>query len=211
MKTFMKIGTAVVAGGTLVVILIWRYAGWPCPSWLIVLLENPFFRWVAGAEMLLERAGVTSGMTVLDAGCGPGRLTLPAAQRVGETGRVMALDLQPTMLARLRQRLETSGLTNVEVVQAALGEGELPLGRFDAAFLITVLGEVPHKAAALEEIFKSLRPGGLLSITETLPDPHYQTLGKVRQLAHAAGFEIGEIYNGLGSYTIHLRKPGPNT
>jgi ubiquinone/menaquinone biosynthesis C-methylase UbiE len=186
---------------------VWRWASWPCPSWLVPLLENPYFEAVAGAKLLLERAGVRPGMCVLDAGCGPGRVTLPAADLVGPSGSVIALDIQSGMLERLRQRLEAQGVNNVQLLLAGLGEGKLGQSRFDIAFLVTVLGEVPDKLSALQEIFRALRPGGVLSVTEVLPDPHYQTVSRVRELSTKAGFHESSTHDGWLSYTINLRKP----
>ena len=193
---------ALVVGG----LFVWRVAGWPCPPWLVPLLENPYVEAVAGAETLLARAGVEPGMRVLDAGCGPGRLTLPAAMRVGPAGRVLAIDIQRPMLEQLERRLVERGVTNVEVVHAGLGAGKLPAGEFDVALLVTVLGEIHDKPAALREIASSLRPGGVLSVTEVLPDPHYQPLARVRRLAEAAGFRETACRSGWISYTLNLRK-----
>jgi SAM-dependent methyltransferase len=186
---------------------VWRYGGLPCPWWLSPLLENPYVDRVAGASVLLERAAIAPGMRVLDAGCGPGRLTLPAARRVGSSGSVFALDLQPRMLAMLARRVREAGLANVHIVRARLGEGALPADRFDVALLVTVLGEVPLRLTALREIHRSLRPGGLLSLTEVLPDPHYQPLGRVRALAREAGFREQRLVSGWLSYTLNLERP----
>lgn len=187
----------------------WRYRRWPCPAWFIAGLENPYFQWVAGADKLLDRAGVRSGMRLLDAGCGPGRVTLGAARRVGSDGRVVALDLQREMLDILERRLETQGVQNVDTLHAGLGAGSLPDDAFDVVLLVTVLGEVPDKRAALLEIRRSLVAGGLLSITEVLPDPHYQTRSAVRAMAEDTGFELGDVFGGPLAYTINLRKPAP--
>jgi ubiquinone/menaquinone biosynthesis C-methylase UbiE len=187
--------------------LVWRWAQWPCPAWLVPLLENPYVEAIAGAKPLLDRAGVELGMHVLDAGCGPGRLTLPAAVRVGPAGRVVALDIQPAMLEKLKSRLATQGLTNVEPLLAGLGDGRLPAGQFDVALLVTVLGEIPNKVVALRELHRALRPGGVLSVTEVLPDPHYQTVGRVRQLAAEVGFHERQIIRGWLSFTMNLTKP----
>ena len=187
--------------------LVWRWAGWPCPPWLVPLLENPYVESVAGAKVLLARARVQPGMRVLDAGCGPGRVTLPAAACVGPLGRVVAVDLQPGMLARLESRVAAEGVGNVELVLAGLGEGKLPASEFDVAFLVTVLGEIPDKLAAMREIFRALRPGGVLSITEVLPDPHYQRVSRVRALAAQAGFREAARFGGWVSYTVNLSKP----
>jgi len=187
--------------------LAWRWAAWPCPPWLVPLLENPYFEAVAGAKLLLERAGVRPGMCLLDAGCGPGRVTLPASAWVGPSGRVVALDVQSGMLEKLERRLEAKAVSNVELLHAGLGEGKLGESRFDVAILVTVLGEVPDKLPALREIFRALRPGGVLSVTEVLPDPHYQSLSRVRELSSQAGFREASIYRGWLSYTVNLGKP----
>jgi ubiquinone/menaquinone biosynthesis C-methylase UbiE len=200
--------TALIALALIVGIgLVWRFAAWPCPAWLVPLLENPYFDAVAGAKTLLARAGIGPGMRVLDAGCGPGRLSVPAARLVGPAGRVVGLDIQERMLERLGQRVREHGLANLEPLRAGLGEGKLPSGAFDVALLVTVLGEIPDKLAALREIHRSLRPGGVLSITEVLPDPHYQRVARVRSLAAEAGFRELALFPGWLSYTLNVGKP----
>jgi len=187
-------------------LMVWRYGGLPCPWWLVPLLENPYVESVAGASTLIERAGIEPGMRVLDAGCGPGRLTLPVARRLGPNGRVLALDLQPRMLQILARRVREAGLANVEIVRARLGDGALPAEAFDVALLVTVLGEIPLRLTALREIHRSLRPGGVLSVTEVLPDPHYQPLARVRALASEAGFRERSLASGWLSYTLDLER-----
>jgi len=189
--------------------LLWRRqkANLPCPSSLSFLLENPFMNRVAGAELLLDRAGVAPGMRVLDAGCGPGRITLPAALRVGPTGEVVALDVQEAMLQRVREKLAAQNAANVRLVHAGLGDGAIEAGSFDRAFLVTVLGEIPDKTAALREIYAALKPGGTLSVTEVLPDPDFQTPTTVSRLAREAGFREDELMGGFPAFTMNLIKP----
>ena len=194
----------VLVGGVITLCVVWRVASLPCPWWLVPLLENPYFQVVAGAELLIDRAGIGPGMSVLDAGCGPGRMTVPISRRVGDAGRVVAFDLQPRMLRRLQRRIADHGLANVETVLGKLGEGRLPAAAFDVAVLVTVLGEIPDKAGALTEIRDALRAGGVLSITEVLPDPHYQSLGRVRALAAASGMREQGLFKGWAGYTINL-------
>jgi predicted methyltransferase len=71
-----------------------------------------------------------------------------------------------------------------------------------------VLGEIPDRVAALREIYAALKPGGLLSITEVLPDPHYQSRRAVRRMAEEAGFKVEEAYSGRRSFTMNLIRPG---
>lgn len=198
---------SIVLALVVVIGLVWRWASWPCPAWLVPLLENPYFEAVAGAKVLLARAGIRAGMCVLDAGCGPGRVTVPAAMLVGPSGRVVAVDVQPRMLETLGERMAGKGLTNLELVLAGLGDGKLPTNEFDVALLVTVLGEIPDKPAALREIHRSLRPGGVLSITEVLPDPHYQGLSRVRMLVADSGFRESSVFPGWLSYTLNVSKP----
>ncbi len=197
---------AVLLGALIVIGVVWRYAYF-CPSWLVPLLENRYVEGVAGAALLLKRASVEAGMRVLDAGCGPGRITIAAAELVGTSGHVVALDIQPAMLAKLEDRMRQHGISNVTTVLAGLGNGALSAADFDRAFLVTVLGEVPDPRAALREIHRALRPGGVLSITEVLPDPHYQPVARVRALITEAGFREQEWFKGVVAYTINCEKP----
>jgi SAM-dependent methyltransferase len=197
---------AAVGGGVALLRALSRRESRPCPPWLTLLLENPYVNRVAGAARLIDRAAVRPGMAVLDAGCGPGRLTVPLARRVGSAGRVVALDIQPEMLARARANVAAAGLDNVEFVAAGLGDGRLPASAFDRAFLVTVLGEIPDKEAALRELHRALKPGGVLSVTEVLPDPHYQTQGMVRRAAEPAGFAPGPVWKSPVAFTWHLLK-----
>jgi ubiquinone/menaquinone biosynthesis C-methylase UbiE len=180
----------------------------PCPSWLgwMVEMDNPFTE-VNRARTIVGLLEVSPGMKALDAGCGPGRLTLPLAEAVGPGGEVTALDIQAGMLARVREKVGAAGLENVQYIRAGLGGGQLPPDYFDRAVLVTVLGEIPDQLAALKEIRGVLKPGGILSVTEVIFDPHFQRRETVSRLAWAAGFEEKDFYGKKLAYTMHFRKP----
>lgn len=197
---------AAVALALVALRIVSRHHATVCPAWLSVLLENPYMNRLAGAEVILDRAGISKGHAVLDVGCGTGRITLPAARRVGPAGSVVALDLQPAMLRRAEIRVRESGLGNVETVLAGIGDGSLPSGTFDRAIMVTVLGEIVDQAAGLREVCAALKPSGILSVTEVLPDPHYQSKKRVRRLAEAEGLECVEILGPWFGYTMNLRK-----
>ena len=187
--------------------IVSRRRSTPCPAWLVPLLENPYIDAVAGSRLLLERAGVQAGMSVLDVGCGPGRVAIPAARLVGPEGRVVALDLQPGMIRKLEARIAQLGLRNIEVRLGGAGEGLVPRSAFDRALLVTVLGEIVDQAAALREIYEALKPGGILSVTEVLPDPHYQSRARVRRLAESVGLRFDQLAGPWYSFTMNFRKP----
>jgi ubiquinone/menaquinone biosynthesis C-methylase UbiE len=175
----------------------------------MVEMDNPFTK-VNRAQTIVELLQPEPGTKVLDAGCGPGRLTLPLARTVGAQGEVVALDIQDEMLARVRAKVEEAGLQNVQYLRAALGEGKLPQAYFDYAVLVTVLGEIPDQVAALKEIYGALKPGGVLSVTEVIFDPHFQSRATVVNAAQAAGFQEKAFYGRSLAYTLHLEKPTGN-
>jgi len=210
MKTLFRVVLLLLVG----IVSIGLWVRWisrrrfvPCPWWLDWLLENPYMETVASSKVLVERAGLAPGMAVLDAGCGPGRLTIPAARRVSPGGEVVAVDFQAEQLQRAQAKATSANVTNIRFVQAGLGEGKLPEAAFDRALLCTVLGEILDREAALAEIFKALKPGGVLSVTEVLPDPHFQGKGILRELAHGAGFVEGKVIGNRLAYTMNLVKP----
>lgn len=209
----MRITLSIIFGliGLGLVGLIWRLSSrrheLPCPAWLgwMVEMDNPFTK-VNRARVIVGLLELTPGMTVLDAGCGPGRLTLPLAQAVGPQGQVLALDVQEEMLARVREKVQAAVLQNVQYQQGGLGEGKLPQAHFDRAVLVTVLGEIPDQVAALKEIYGALKPGGVLSVTEVIFDPHFQRRETVLQAARAAGFKEKNLFGRSLAYTLHLEK-----
>lgn len=204
----MLVIVVAIAIGTILWRLASRRQSVPCPVWLrwLVELDNPFTK-TNRAAYIVETLALSRGMKVLDAGCGPGRLTVPLARSVGPTGRVVALDIQPGMLARARTRTETAGLANVEFVAAALGGGSLPDNDFDRAVLVTVLGEIPDRAVALAELFDALKSGGFLAIVEVIFDPHFQPRRTVTDLAVSAGFRERAFFGHRWAYVMHFEKP----
>ncbi len=191
--------------------LVWRLSSHrrslPCPSWLgwMVELDNPFTK-VNRARFIVNHLEVKPGMKILDAGCGPGRLTLPLARAVGPQGHVLALDVQAGMLERVRDKLHEAGLLNVQTLQVELGKGGLPLNEYDRAVLVTVLGETTDQHAVLQEIHDALKPEGILSITEVIFDPHFQRRETVVRAAEAVGFEQRRFLGRRLAYTLHFEK-----
>jgi ubiquinone/menaquinone biosynthesis C-methylase UbiE len=180
----------------------------PCPAWLrwLVELDNPFTE-TNRAAVIVERLELQPGMTVLDAGCGPGRVTIPIARRVGQRGEVVAMDVQAAMLHRAQEKARAANLTNVRFLEAALGQGKLGHSQFDRVLLVTVLGEIPDRVGALREILAALKPGGMLSVTEIIFDPHFQSCQTVARLAHSAGFREKAFYGNRIAFTLNLEKP----
>jgi len=176
----------------------------PCPSALGWLVNNPIRRWYT--RHLLDAVGIKAGETVLELGCGPGTFTVEAAQRLGPTGKLIAVDIQPRMIAQAERRVREAGLTNVEFHVA--GAYELPIDdeSIDRAFLITVLPEIPDQPRALRELHRVLKPTGLLSISEELLDPDYPLPQETLRRVRAAGFSLERQTGNFLVYTLNFWK-----
>jgi ubiquinone/menaquinone biosynthesis C-methylase UbiE len=176
----------------------------PCPAALACLVDNPIRR--RYMRPLLDRVGVQAGERVLELGPGPGAFTVDAARRVGSEGRVIAVDIQPAMIAQVQQRVEEAGLTNVETHVASAYELPLEDESVDRAFLVTVLPEIPDQARALAGLHRVLRPGGVLSITEEFADPDYPFAFETIRRVEAGGFRLDQRFGSFWVYTVNFRK-----
>jgi ubiquinone/menaquinone biosynthesis C-methylase UbiE len=203
------IGLAVIAAG-IGISFGWRWASrvWslPCPSLIAWTLESPAFARVSGTAITLERIGLRPGQRVLEIGPGPGRLLIPAAQRVLPGGEVVGIDIQPGMIERLKKRADLANVTNLTAILGDATRPLVPEASFDLVFLVTVLGEIPDRAAALAQCHRDLKPGGVLSITEMLGDPHYQSRATVKRLAEAAGFRFLSVEGNWRIFTANFVK-----
>jgi SAM-dependent methyltransferase len=140
--------------------------------------------------------------------------TLPIAKAVGPGGRVVALDGQPAMLGWLEGRLRAEGVRNVRPLLGELGGGvplgegapEVGKGGFDRAVLAMVLGEARDRAGALRELRGALKPGGVLSVTGILGDPHHLGASTVLKEAEAAGFRLVGRLGSFPAYTLNFEK-----
>jgi len=199
------LGLSLVGAG-----LLWRYASrrreLPCPPWLAWSLTNPLTDRLWNPETTLNRVGLRPGQRVLEVGPGPGRLLVPAARRVLPGGSVVGLELQPGMVSRLRERAAREGVRNLTAVLGDATQPHLEPESFDVVFLSTVLGEIPDRATALRECYRVLKPGGWLSVTEILPDPHYQSPAEVRRVAEGVGFRFEEMLGPWYRYTMNFMR-----
>jgi ubiquinone/menaquinone biosynthesis C-methylase UbiE len=136
-----------------------------CPASHAGWLSTPLRRALQDPGRIL-RGLVDEGDTVIDLGCGPGFFTLPMARMAGESGAVIAVDLQQDMLDRLRARAERAGLA-ARIRLHRCGADGLDLDcRADFALAFYMLHEVPDAEAFLEQVTGALRPKGRLLLVE---------------------------------------------
>jgi SAM-dependent methyltransferase len=121
---------------------------------------------LAGAtELMLDMAGVSEGMRVLDLGAGLGDQSIAAARRVGPSGAVLATDRDPAMLEGAREAVAKAGLTNVQTRVLDAQAIDVEPGSFDAVIARMMLMLLPEPAKMLVGAHDALKPGGRLGAT----------------------------------------------
>jgi arsenite methyltransferase len=141
-----------------------RFVGYP-ELWLDALPAGAVESF-AGVGFPFRADVIREGNEVLDIGSGSGTDVLTAARLVGPTGLVFALDMTPAMLAKLRGIVERSGVRHVRVLDGNAEAIPLPDASVDVVTSNGVLNLVPNKAEAFNEMFRVLRPGGAVQISD---------------------------------------------
>ncbi len=112
-----------------------------------------------------ELAQLQPGAHVLDVATGTGEVALFAAQAVGPSGHVAAIDLSPAMLAQAQRKLDTAGQAQVALSEGDAAQLTFPDNSFDVVLCGAAVFFLPDMAAALREWRRVLRPAGLVGIS----------------------------------------------
>jgi ubiquinone/menaquinone biosynthesis C-methylase UbiE len=151
---------------------------------------------------IIQALGLTEGARVADIGAGEGYYEIPMARTVGPGGRVYAEDINAGALKRLRERVASGRLGNVNVIEGAPADPKLPGGSLDGVLMVIMYHEVEDHQAMLEHVKAALKPGGRLVIVDmpprkTLTRPradqtknHVIAADLVESEVREAGFEV---------------------
>ena len=176
-----------------------------CPVERAGSLDIRIRRWVQNPRRIL-RPYIEEGMTALDVGCGPGFFSIDMARMVGESGRVIAADLQEGMLQKVRDKIKGTALEG-RIILHKCEEDKIGVSeQVDFVLLFYMVHEVQNKEALFDEIGTILNPKGQVLIVE--PPFHVsksafeETLGKARNV----GFTDIEGPKVLFSKTAILKK-----
>jgi len=177
------------------------------PPQITFILESPLRKILITPLALADRLHLTEASRVLEVGCGSGVFSVEVARRISR-GHLELLDLQLEMLAKAKRKVEAASLS--QVVSYAQGNATtLPFAEdaFDIAFLVTVLGEVAVRRKCLQELYRVIRRGGILSITEHLPDTDFSRFSRLRAMVEGGGFTFLERFGRPWCYTANFRRP----
>lgn len=146
------------------------------------------------------------GERILEIGSGIGIHTIPVAEAVAPTGEVDTIDIQQEMIATLRARAAAASVRNLAAVCADATKLPYGNGVFAAAFLISVLGEIPDADAGLAELRRVLAPNGRLIVGEIILDPDFVALGELQNRLERAGFALESKSGTRAAYLARFRR-----
>ena len=116
-------------------------------------------------ENTLKEVGIKPGFYILDYGCGPGSYTIPAAQLVGNSGKVYALDIHPLAVQQVQSIAAKKSLTNIETILSDCATG-LPDKSLDVVLLYDTFHGLSGPDEVLAELHRVLKPDGILSFND---------------------------------------------
>ena len=128
-------------------------------------MESRLQRWLMPPKKTLLGADIRPGQVVLEVGCGSGFFTLPAAEMIGESGHLIAMDPLSVFVDRVARKVRDAGLNNVEVLRRDALHTKLEAASVDVALLFGVL---PFPTLPLDrllpEMHRVLKAGGTLAV-----------------------------------------------
>ncbi len=175
-----------------------------CPVERAGVLDYSFRRLLQNPKKIL-RPFISEGMTVLDLGCGPGFFTKEIARLVGETGKVVAADLQQGMLAMVKKKMQNSALAGRVRYHgcqaAATGLSE----KFDFILAFYMLHEVPEPKDFFKELKALLKPDGQVLIAEPRWHVSEDEFQKSIDMMRQSGFAVQASPGILLSRTVSIK------
>ena len=152
----------------------------------------------------LEESGVAPDQRVLEVGCGPGFFTLPAAELVGERGRVVALDNNRAAVRHVARSVLKGSVTNVDVLLGDAAATGVPSGSQDLVFMYGVVHALwSNLDAVLSETHRVLKRGGVLSMSRS----------RISEERLVEGVTRGGLFrhSGTGRRVINFESCGPES
>ena len=152
-------------------------------------------------EELLDLLGIEEGDVVADIGAGAGFFSLRAAERVGRTGKVLAVDVQPEMIEGLEMMIERFGHENIVPILGMIDDPKLPTDRVDHVLIVISYHEFSHPVEMMRHIRKAMKRDGQMLIVEykaedidsRVSPPHKMSEAEIMEQIPALGFRLDRV------------------
>ena len=156
-------------------------------------------------EAVMEALDIPEGAMVADLGAGTGYFTWRLAREVGPNGKVMAIDIQQTMLDLTAETVKRHGLTNVNFLLATETDPRLPESSLDMVFIAYAYHEFSQPEATMAAVRRSLKPGGRVFMLEFAKESrlapasalHKMSLDEMRREIEPLGFDLDQMLDFL--------------
>jgi ubiquinone/menaquinone biosynthesis C-methylase UbiE len=176
-----------------------------CPVERAGSLDNRTRRWLQNPRKILGPY-IKEGMTVLDLGCGPGFFLIEIAQMVGESGRVIACDLQEGMLQKVRDKVRGTDLEARITLHKCETDRIGWSDEVDFALAFYMVHEIPDQRRLFAELSAILRPEGQILVVEPPFHVSKSAFRETIRVARAAGFTPEEGPKVIFSKTVILKR-----
>ncbi len=157
-------------------------------------------------DEIFTALGIRDGSTVADIGAGPGFFTVRLARAVGREGRVYAVDVSDSVVSRLKERVRSEQLDNVEVVQGGTDDPHLPEGALDAVLIVNAYHEMRQHQAMLGKIRHALKADGRLVLVEPTAKGRPGASRDEQAGAHILALELAEQDLAAASFEVLDRR-----
>ncbi len=170
-------------------------------------IDNPFRRrFVQQPSRIADRMQLEPGMIVVEIGPGKGSYTEAVAEKILPNGKVYAVDIQEGVIERLKKRVDKKGITNIIPKIDNAYAFSFADESVDRVFSIACLPEIPEPIKVLRECHRILKPNGLVSLSELLPDPDYPRRKTEKFWAEEAELELKQEFGNVFAYQLNFGK-----
>ena len=167
-------------------------------------------------QRVMDILGIKEGAHVADIGAGSGWFTVRAAKRVGSTGIVYAVDINPEAIAYINRRTQKDGVGNVHAILSSEDDPKLSTNSIDSVLLLKTYHEIAHPVLLLKNLRSSLRSGARVGVIDRngKGDDHGVSRDVVIQEAAQSGYQLQDQYDfvkgdGQDYFLVFRLNPAP--
>ncbi|MBI5095928.1 MAG: class I SAM-dependent methyltransferase [Candidatus Hydrogenedentes bacterium] len=182
-------------------------------------LERPDREKEEKPDDVINAMELKPGDVAVDMGCGTGYFARRMAKKVGPSGKVYGVDIQPEMLDLMKGLCAKEGITNVVPVLGAEDDPKLPKGAVDWMILVDVYHEFQNPKPMLAKMFESLKPTGKIALVEYrgegdsakhIKSEHRMSVKQVLSEWNPAGFELVDLQEFLPAQHLFIFQKRPD-